>query len=272
MSLKNALIVALVAVEATLCLGIIWKVKYTEIDWRAYMQEVGGFMAGERDYAKLSGDTGPLVYPAGFVYVFSFLSSITSAGKDIQLAQLIFALLSVLTTVTVSLLYRQSKMVPLVALIATVLSKRMHSIFVLRLFNDPVAMLLLYVCILAMCRGRWTLAAVIYSLALSIKMNILLFAPGFALLTYEAVGLYRSIRNAIVAVAIQAGLGLPFLLNSPWSYLSRAFEFSRIFMFQWTVNWRFVPEEVFVGRPFAVFLLACHLATLGYFVFFKWYR
>jgi hypothetical protein len=37
----------------------------TEIDWIAYMQEVGGFMGGELDYTKLRGDTGPLVYPAG---------------------------------------------------------------------------------------------------------------------------------------------------------------------------------------------------------------
>jgi alpha-1,3-mannosyltransferase len=35
--------------------------KDTEIDWVAYMQEVGGFLAGEHDYAKLKGDTGPLV-------------------------------------------------------------------------------------------------------------------------------------------------------------------------------------------------------------------
>jgi alpha-1,3-mannosyltransferase len=26
------------------------------------MQEVGGFISGERDYTKLKGDTGPLVY------------------------------------------------------------------------------------------------------------------------------------------------------------------------------------------------------------------
>jgi hypothetical protein len=33
----------------------------TEIDWIAYMQEVEGFILGERDYTKLKGDTGPLV-------------------------------------------------------------------------------------------------------------------------------------------------------------------------------------------------------------------
>ena len=33
----------------------------TEIDWIAYMQEVGGVIGGEYDYANLRGDTGPLV-------------------------------------------------------------------------------------------------------------------------------------------------------------------------------------------------------------------
>lgn len=43
----------------------------TEIDWVAYMQEVEGFLHGERNYFNLRGDTGPLVYPAGFVYIYS---------------------------------------------------------------------------------------------------------------------------------------------------------------------------------------------------------
>ena len=34
----------------------------TEIDWRAYMQEVEGVINGTYDYTKLGGDTGPLVY------------------------------------------------------------------------------------------------------------------------------------------------------------------------------------------------------------------
>jgi hypothetical protein len=44
------------------------------------MQEVGekdGFLSGELDYFKMKGDTGPLVYPAGFVYLYSALYYIT---------------------------------------------------------------------------------------------------------------------------------------------------------------------------------------------------
>lgn len=35
------------------------------------MQEVKGFLDGELNYMNLAGDTGPLVYPAGFLYVYS---------------------------------------------------------------------------------------------------------------------------------------------------------------------------------------------------------
>jgi len=35
--------------------------KDTEIDWKAYMQEVEGVINGTYDYSKLGGDTGPLV-------------------------------------------------------------------------------------------------------------------------------------------------------------------------------------------------------------------
>ena len=43
----------------------------TEIDWRAYMQEVEGIVInGTFDYAYLKGDTGPLVYVFFTVYLF----------------------------------------------------------------------------------------------------------------------------------------------------------------------------------------------------------
>lgn len=48
--------------------------KDTEIDWVAYMQEVEGFLDGERNYFNLRGDTGPLVYPAGFLYAYAVRS------------------------------------------------------------------------------------------------------------------------------------------------------------------------------------------------------
>jgi hypothetical protein len=66
----------------------------TEIDWTTYMQQVSLFLSGERDYSNLKGDTGPLVYPAGHVYIYSGLYYLTDEGRNIKVAQCIFMLLS----------------------------------------------------------------------------------------------------------------------------------------------------------------------------------
>lgn len=58
----------------------------TEIDWKAYMQEVQGFLEGDFNYTHLKGDTGPLVYPAGFLYFFSALYYLCSSGTHIQVS------------------------------------------------------------------------------------------------------------------------------------------------------------------------------------------
>ena len=55
----------------------------TEIDWEAYMSEVEGFLDGDWDYMNLKGATGPLVYPAGFVYIYSALRWATDNGTNI---------------------------------------------------------------------------------------------------------------------------------------------------------------------------------------------
>ena len=84
---KSLIITFIILIEFILCYIIINRVNYTEIDWQAYMQEVQGFLDGERDYLKLKGDTGPLVYPAGFVYMFSLLYYVTDNGKNILLGK-----------------------------------------------------------------------------------------------------------------------------------------------------------------------------------------
>jgi len=76
-------VLLLLVAELVLNVLIIKKIKYTEIDWIAYMQEVTGFLGGRSDYLQLYGDTGPLVYPAGFVYVYSILRYLTEQGTNI---------------------------------------------------------------------------------------------------------------------------------------------------------------------------------------------
>ncbi|CAB3231408.1 unnamed protein product [Arctia plantaginis] len=80
----------IIIAELIINLLVVERVPYTEIDWKAYMQECEGFLNGTFDYSQLRGDTGPLVYPAGFVYIYSFFYFLTSRGENIKLAQYIF--------------------------------------------------------------------------------------------------------------------------------------------------------------------------------------
>ena len=73
------------------------------------MQAWGGCCdQGERDYRQLRGQTGPLVYPAGFLYVFSGLHWL-SHGGDVASAQQLFAGLYLLTQAVVLWLYIQAQ-------------------------------------------------------------------------------------------------------------------------------------------------------------------
>uniref|UniRef100_A0A3Q2PX59 Dol-P-Man:Man(5)GlcNAc(2)-PP-Dol alpha-1,3-mannosyltransferase n=1 Tax=Fundulus heteroclitus TaxID=8078 RepID=A0A3Q2PX59_FUNHE len=250
---------------------VIQRVAYTEIDWKAYMDEVEGVINGTYDYTQLKGDTGPLVYPAGFVYIFTALYYITSHGVNIRLGQYIFAVFYLVTLLLVFRIYNRTKKVPpYVFFFVCCASYRIHSIFVLRLFNDPVAMMLLFAAINLFMDGYWTLGCGVFSLAVSVKMNVLLFAPGLLFLLMWEFGLIRTIPKLSLCAAIQLLLGLPFLLDNPAGYVSRAFDLGRQFMFKWTVNWRFLPEWLFLNRYFHLLLLAAHLLTLLLFAFRRW--
>uniref|UniRef100_A0A673YSQ9 Dol-P-Man:Man(5)GlcNAc(2)-PP-Dol alpha-1,3-mannosyltransferase n=1 Tax=Salmo trutta TaxID=8032 RepID=A0A673YSQ9_SALTR len=259
--------------EIGINIWVIQKVAYTEIDWKAYMDEVEGVINGTYDYTQLKGDTGPLVYPAGFVYIFTALYYVTNHGVNIRLAQYLFAVFYLLTLLLVFRIYHRTKKVPpYVFFFVCCASYRIHSIFVLRLFNDPVAMMMLFGAVNFFLDGRWTLGCGLYSLAVSVKMNVLLFAPGLLFLLLSEFGLMRTISKLSLCAAIQLLLGLPFLMENPIGYMTRAFDLGRQFMFTWTVNWRFLPEWLFLSRYFHLVLLATHLLALLLFALRRWKR
>lgn len=66
-------------------------------------------------------------------------------------------------------------------------------------------------------------------------------------------------------------LGAPFLLYHPVAYLSRSFELNRVFKLEWTVNFKFLSEELFVSPILSVALLGLTVATLALFAT-KWIR
>ena len=289
-------IFALLAAETMLSVWIIRNISYTEIDWQAYMQEVRTWYdEAQYDYRQIRGDTGPLVYPAGFLYLFQALRALTD--EQVSAAQLVFVVFYVATQAIVLLMYQfpiaairkdwqtkstasssssssSSSSVPYIhwiwvwrlAMAGLCLSKRLHSIFLLRLFNDGPTMLVLYLSMYLFARQQWNAGCVVFSLAVSLKMNVLLFAPGLLLLLLQT-SRYNLVtvaaRLAVGCALPQLLLGAPFLLRFPVSYLRKAFELDRVFFYQWTVNWKMLSPEFFVSKPWAVFLLACHLGTLA---------
>ncbi|KAJ9583015.1 hypothetical protein L9F63_022631 [Diploptera punctata] len=216
---------------------IIQHVKYTEIDWFAYMQEVEGVLNGTYDYTYLKG-----------------------------LAQYIFAAFYIILLILVFRIYAKSKKVPAYVLVLTcTTSYRIHSIFVLRLFNDPVAMMLFYAAVNFFIDSKWNLGSLFYSLAVSVKMNILLFSPALLLAYLICLGLKGTIKQLTICAFVQLILGLPFLLTNPIAYINGAFNLGRVFLYEWTVNWKFVPEDIFTNSYFHVGLLSLHIFLLLFF-------
>mmetsp|Transcript_13427 Transcript_13427/g.19592 ORF Transcript_13427/g.19592 Transcript_13427/m.19592 type:complete len:430 (-) Transcript_13427:13-1302(-) len=283
-------VLTLLTFEALLTFTIVRFVPYTEIDWDAYMQEVSMWQEGELDYVNIRGGTGPLVYPAGFLYLYGVLKWFTDGGDDVKTGQYLFCILYLANAATIFFIYtlvgrylsalKSTSSNPLmqshtiwswrVAMVITCLSKRIHSIFVLRLFNDAPCMYLFYTSAYLFAKSKWRVGCVFFSLAVSIKMNVLLFAPGLLLLLLQS---SNSIVETIICLAICAGiqlvLGAPFLLTYPISYIRKAFEFDRIFFYEWTVNWKFLSVEMFTSKSMSILLLMLHIAVLSTFAI-KW--
>ncbi|KAF3675120.1 Dol-P-Man:Man(5)GlcNAc(2)-PP-Dol alpha-1,3-mannosyltransferase [Capsicum annuum] len=260
--------IALLVADSILVALIIAYVPYTKIDWDAYMSQVTGFLEGERDYSNLKGDTGPLVYPAGFLYIYSAIQYVT--GGQVYPAQILFGFLYIMDLAIVLFVYLKTNVVPWWALSLLSLSKRVHSIFVLRLFNDCFATTLLHAALVSIIFQKWHLGLVIFSGAVSIKMNVLLYAPPLLLLMVKAMDIIGVISALAGAALVQIVIGLPFILSHPASYISNAFNLGRVFIHFWSVNFKFVPEDIFVSKAFALSLLVAHLSLLLVFAHYRW--
>lgn len=232
------------------------------------MSQVDGFLGGERDYRNLKGDTGPLVYPAGFLYVYSAIKVLT--GGEVLPAQILYGILYIANLGIVLLIYLSTDVLPWWAFLLLCLSKRVHSIFMLRLFNDCVAMTMLHAAIALLLYQKWHSSLIIFSAAVSVKMNVLLFAPPLFLLMFKALSVKGILSALLSAALVQVVLGLPFLLSYPMPYISRAFNLGRVFIHFWSVNFKFVPEEIFISKEFSSALLVIYLTVILIFAHHKW--
>lgn len=111
-----------------------------------------------------------------------------------------------------------------------------------------------------------------YSVGLGVKMSLLLALPAIGATLFLAHGVQGALKRAWEIARLQVLIAGPFLPGNALGYLTRSFEFSRQFLFKWTVNWRFVGEETFLSKGFSYALLTGHIGTLLLFITTRWLK
>lgn len=87
-----------------------------------------------------------------------------------------------------------------------ILSKRMHSIFTLRLFNDCFAIFFFFLAIYCYQKRWWIAGSALYSIGLGVKMSLLLALPAVGIVLLQAIGAEEAIGHASVIMLIQVRL------------------------------------------------------------------
>jgi alpha-1,3-mannosyltransferase len=101
-------------------------------------------------------------YPAGHLHIHRLLHGITNAGADIQMAQQIYGFLYIVSLILTCTIYRLAGGLPNWVILLLPLSKRLHSIFVLRLFNDCWAVALIQAAVIAYQTGYDDVGTLLY--------------------------------------------------------------------------------------------------------------
>src|SRR6266436_8225592 len=110
------------------------------------------------------------------------------------------------------------------------------------------------------------------SIAISVKMSVLLYLPAYLVVLVKQRGLVTATRLCLTIISVQGLFAYPFLREHPLPYFNYAFNFERVFLYKWTVNWRFLSEEKFLDPNFTKALLVGHVSVLVAFGLFRWCR
>ena len=102
-------------------------------------------------------------------------------------------------------------------------------------------------------------------------MNMLLFAPGVLLVLLISTSAAETILCLSICAGLQLALGYPFLARYPREYLTRAFDLNRVFTYKWTVNFKFLSEDVFLQKSLSVLLLVLTVIGKIESLLFHWY-
>ena len=134
------------------------------------------------------------------------------------------------------------------------------------MFNDCIAVLFGYLSIFCFSRKQFRFGSLVYSIAVSIKMNMLLYSPAILLIYLIGVGYIETIICLSICAITQLVIGYPFLSTYPKEYLLKSFELTRVFMYKWTVNFKFLSEDLFLNKYLSIVLLLLTVVILVFFV------
>lgn len=101
-------------------------------------------------------------------------------------------------------------------------------------------------------------------------MSVLLYLPGLLLISFKRRGPASTLVSVIKLTATQVVFAAPFLRVNPPAYARGAFDLGRVFLYKWTVNWRFLDEQTFLDRRWALGLMVGHVTVLAAFGWFRW--
>jgi hypothetical protein len=79
-----------------------------------------------------------------------------------------------------------------------ILSKRMHSIFMLRCFNDCFAVLGMFAAIFCYQRDQWHIGSFLFATGLNVKMSLLLPLPAMGVLFIQKLGSRETMTQGMI--------------------------------------------------------------------------
>ncbi|KAF2069590.1 hypothetical protein CYY_009094 [Polysphondylium violaceum] len=169
------------------------------------------------DYINFMHYHGPCTYPAGFMYFYYILYKITLLGS-LQIFQFLWAIFEFINFLLIKKICDQLNL-PILLSILPVISNRLH------LYNVRVV------------------------------LHTIFFSPAILFIFFNELSFTNVILNLFIMGLVQLFIGLPFLLSSPVSYLTIAYDFSRTLLWEKTRNFKFVGRVQYESSTLNLSLL-----------------
>jgi alpha-1,3-mannosyltransferase len=218
-------------------------------DFTSYMQQAEHLIHGERDYSKIGGEAGPLVYPALHSYLYMVLANswVSNYGEYKLFPILLSFIAEILITYFSVKLYQigfeeNPKLSNMVFL--AIFSFAPVSIAIDHLFNDVYSSLFQTMAIYSFATGKSFLGVLLVSVALSFKLGPILLIPAVYLVTSKSHGIFIGTLYILMIGAFQIVFSLPFAIHYPREYFTAAYNIGRKFGNNAILNYKLLPLEV----------------------------